>query len=37
MNTIIFAIVVLGLLGALFGAVLGLASKIFHADQDPRL
>ena len=37
MNTIIFAIVVLGLLGALFGAVLGLASKIFHVDQDPRL
>ena len=37
MTTIIFAIVVLGLLGALFGAVLGLASKIFHVDQDPRL
>ena len=37
MTTIIFAIVVLGLLGALFGAVLGLASKIFHVAQDPRL
>ena len=36
MKTILLSIVVLGLLGALFGALLAIASKVFHVDVDPR-
>ena len=36
MNTVIFAVVVLGVLGALFGCVLAFASKIFEVKKDPR-
>ena len=35
MNTV-FAIVVLGVLGAVFGLVLAIASKIFEVKKDPR-
>ncbi len=37
MIEIIKAIAVLGILGALFGALLAYAAKIFHVDQDPRV
>ena len=33
---IVYAIVVLGVLGALFGLVLSVASKIFEVKKDPR-
>jgi len=36
MTNVILAIVVLGVLGALFGAVLAVASKIFEVKKDPR-
>ena len=36
MKTILLAIVVLGALGALFGALLAFASKIFHVEVDPK-
>jgi len=36
MTTILLAIVVLGALGALFGAILAFAAKIFHVEVDPR-
>ncbi len=36
MKTILLAIAVLGALGALFGAVLAAAAKLFHVDTDPR-
>ena len=36
MTNVIFAIVVLGVLGALFGLVLAIASKIFEVKKDPR-
>ncbi len=36
MNTILLSIVVLGVLGAIFGAVLAFAAKIFHVEVDPR-
>ena len=36
MTTILLSIVVLGILGAIFGAVLAFAAKIFHVDVDPR-
>ena len=36
MTNVIFAIVVLGILGALFGLVLAIASKIFEVKKDPR-
>ena len=36
MTNIIFAIVVLGVLGAVFGLVLAIASKIFEVKKDPR-
>ena len=36
MTNVIFAIVVLGVLGALFGLVLAVASKIFEVKKDPR-
>lgn len=37
MKTLILAIVVLGVMGGVFGALLAFASKIFHVDTDPRL
>ena len=36
MGNIIYAIVVLGALGALFGLILSVASKIFEVKKDPR-
>ena len=36
MTNIIFAIVVLGVLGAAFGLILAIASKIFEVEKDPR-
>ena len=36
MTNIIFAIVVLGVLGAVFGLILAVASKIFEVKKDPR-
>ena len=36
MKTILLSIVVLGVLGAAFGAILAYASKIFHVETDPR-
>ena len=36
MNSILLAILVLGALGALFGALLAYASKIFHVEVDPK-
>ena len=36
MKTILLSIIVLGALGALFGALLAYASKIFHVEVDPR-
>ena len=36
MTTILLSIVVLGVLGAIFGAVLAFASRIFHVEVDPR-
>ena len=34
---IVYAIVVLGVLGALFGLVLSVASKVFEVKKDPPL
>ena len=36
MKTILLSILVLGVLGALFGALLAYASKIFHVEVDPK-
>ena len=36
MTNMIFAIVVLGVLGAVFGLVLAIASKVFEVEKDPR-
>ena len=36
MTTILYSILVLGILGAIFGAVLAIAAKIFHVEVDPR-
>lgn len=36
MKTILLSILVLGVLGAVFGALLAFASKIFHVDVDPK-
>jgi len=36
MKTILLAILVLGALGALFGAILAFAAKIFHVEVDPK-
>ena len=35
MNTIIFAVLVLGVMGLLFGLILAFASKIFAVSQSP--
>lgn len=36
MKTILLSVIVLGALGALFGALLAFASKIFHVETDPK-
>jgi len=36
MKTILLAVAVLGALGAIFGAILAFASKIFHVEVDPK-
>ena len=36
MKTILLSVIVLGALGALFGAILAFASKIFHVEVDPK-
>ena len=36
MNSILLSIAVLGVLGAVFGAILAYASKIFHVEVDPK-
>ncbi len=36
MTTILYSVLVLGVLGALFGALLAVAAKIFHVETDPR-
>ena len=36
MKTILFSILVLGVLGGVFGALLAFASKIFHVEVDPK-
>ena len=35
-KSIFLAIIVLGVLGAIFGALLAFASKIFHVEVDPK-
>ena len=37
MENILYAILVLGVMGAVFGAVLAFAAKVFHVEQDPRI
>lgn len=37
MDNVLLAVVVLGVMGAVFGALLAFSSKIFHVDQDPRI
>ena len=34
---IVYAILVLGVMGAVFGGLLAFAAKIFHVEQDPRI
>ena len=36
MKTVIFCVAVLAILGAIFGAVLAFAAKVFHVEKDPR-
>ena len=36
MNSVLFSVLILGALGAVFGAVLAFASNIFHVDVDPK-
>ena len=36
MNTVIFAVAVLLVLGAAFGAILAFAAKVFHVEKDPK-
>ena len=36
MQLVIYGVIVLGVLGALFGAILAFASKIFHVEVDPK-
>ena len=36
MTTVLYAVAVLGILGALFGFVLAYASKVFAVETDPR-
>ena len=37
MQNILYAVLVLGILGAIFGAVLAVAAKIFHVERDHRI
>ena len=37
MNPIVLSVLVLGILGAVFGVILAVASKIFHVDVDPKI
>ena len=37
MTSILYSVLVLGALGALFGAILAFASKIFHVEVDPKV
>ena len=36
MNTVIMAVVVLGVIAAIFGLILAYASKVFAVEKDPR-
>jgi len=36
MTTILICVAILGVMGAVFGLVLAIASKVFHVDTDPR-
>ena len=36
MQLVIYGVIVLGVLGAVFGAILAFASKIFHVEVDPK-
>ena len=36
MESVIYAVIVLGVLGGIFGAILAFASKIFHVEVDPK-
>ena len=37
MLNVLYAILVLGIMGAIFGALLAFAAKIFYVEQDPRI
>lgn len=37
MKTVLFAVLVLGVLGGVFGALLSFAERIFHVDKDPKV
>ena len=36
MKSVLLAVLVLGVLGGIFGALLSFASKIFHVEKDPK-
>ena len=36
MNTILLSVVVLGVMGAILGALLAIASRVFHVEVDPK-
>ena len=36
MTTVVIAVAILGIMGAVFGLVLAIASKVFHVETDPR-
>ena len=36
MNTILLSVIVLGVMGAILGALLAIASKVFHVEVDPK-
>lgn len=36
MNPVLLSVIILGVLGAVFGAVLAFASQVFHVDVDPK-
>lgn len=36
MNPVLLSVIILGVLGAVFGAILAFASKVFHVDVDPK-
>ena len=37
MMNILYAVLVLGVMGAIFGGLLAFAANIFHVEQDPRI